>query len=32
MFECILVADTGSGNNDQYLVSESMSKLIKKES
>ena len=30
MFECILVADTGSGNNDQYLVSESMSKLIKK--
>ena len=30
MFECILVADTGSGNNDQYLVSDSMSKLIKK--
>tara|TARA_B110000285_G_scaffold3865_1_gene4052 strand:+ start:1726 stop:2550 length:825 start_codon:yes stop_codon:yes gene_type:complete len=30
MSECILVADTGSGNNDQYLVSESMSKLIKK--
>ena len=30
MSECILVADTGSGNNDQYLVSVSMSKLIKK--
>jgi len=30
MFECILVGDTGSGNNDQYLVSESMSKLIAK--
>ena len=30
MFECILTADTGSGNDDQYLVSESMSKLIAK--
>ena len=30
MFECILVGDTGCGNNDQYLVSKSMSKLIKK--
>ena len=29
-FECILTADTGSGNDDQYLVSESMSKLIAK--
>jgi tartrate-resistant acid phosphatase type 5 len=30
MFECILVGDTGSGNNDQYLVSKSMEKLIAK--
>jgi len=30
MFECILVGDTGSGNDDQYLVSESMSELIKR--
>ena len=30
MFECILVADTGSGNKDQYSVAESMSQLIKK--
>ena len=29
-FECILTGDTGSGNDDQYLVSESMSKLIAK--
>jgi len=28
--ELILVGDTGSGNNDQYLVAKSMSQLIKK--
>jgi len=30
MFECILVGDTGSGNNEQYLVSKSMEILIAK--
>lgn len=30
MFECIVVGDTGSGNSDQKLVSESMKKLINK--
>ena len=28
--ECILVGDTGSGNNDQYKVAESMTRLIQK--
>ena len=28
--ECILIGDTGSGNNDQYLVANSTEKLIKK--
>ena len=28
--ECILTADTGSGNNEQKLVAESIQKLIQK--
>ena len=28
--ECILTGDTGSGNNEQYLVAKSIEKLIKK--
>ena len=28
MFECILTADTGSGNKEQYTVAKAMEKLI----
>jgi len=30
MFECIIIGDSGSGNNDQYKVAKSMTNLIQK--
>ena len=32
MFECIILGDSGSGNDDQYKVAKSMAKLVEKNS